>query len=66
MILGSNHFRAGHTFEVSSGQYLYKFDVPFVVPEKTDLDVRAAVRSNNARVTSAYDLILVSNSHRDA
>lgn len=68
MLFGGTHFRSGHTFEVSGdgGQYLYKFDVPFVVPEKTDLDVRASVRSNNARVTAAYDLILVSNSHRDA
>ena len=66
MLFGGTHFRAGHTFEVSGGgQYLYKFDVPFVIPEKTDLDVRAAVRSNNARVTSAFDLILISNSYRD-
>ena len=33
---------------------------PFVT-EKSDIDVRAAVRSNNSRVTSAYDMILIKN-----
>jgi len=31
------------------------------MPEKTDIDVRATVRSNNARVTAAFDLILIDN-----
>jgi len=56
-----DRFLIGHTFEVASSQYLYKFTVPFALPEKTDIDVRAAVRSNNARVTAAYDMYLVKN-----
>lgn len=66
-LFGSTHFRTGHTFEVvgDGGQYLYEFKVPFALPEKTDVDVRALVRSNNSRITAAYDMILVANSHRD-
>ena len=57
---GQSSFRVGHSFEVSGdgGQYLYDFGVPIKLPEKTDIDVRVSVRSNNARVTAAFDLIL--------
>jgi len=58
---GQSVFRVGHTFEVSGngGQYLYKFGVPILIPAKSDIDVRANVRSNNARVTAAFDIILM-------
>ena len=64
---GETAFRIGHSFEFSGagGQYMYKFAVPRVIPEKSDIDVRASVRSNNARLTSAFDMILVQNSYRD-
>lgn len=60
---GSNAFRVGHSFEFSGdgGQYHYKFTVPISIPEKSDIDIRATVRSNNARMTAAFDLILVEN-----
>jgi len=60
---GQDAFRIGHSFEVSGagGQYLYEFSVPRVIPEKSDIDVRASVRSNNARVTAAFDIILKQN-----
>ena len=55
-------FRVGHTFEVAGGsQYDYEFAFPPPIPEKSDIDVRAAVRSNNARVTAAFDILLVEN-----
>lgn len=56
-------YRIGHSAEVSGagGQYYYPFPVPLKIPEKSDIDVRAAVRSNNARVTAAFDIILVDN-----
>lgn len=56
-------FRIGHTFEVAGvgGKYQYDFGVPVVLPEKTDIDVRATVRSNNARFTAAFDIILKAN-----
>jgi hypothetical protein len=56
-------FRVGHTFEVSGagGQYMYEFSVPLVIPAKSDIDVRASVRANNARITTAVDLILIPN-----
>lgn len=58
---GQQTFRIGHTFEVSGdgGPYNYKFTVPVNIPEKSDVDVRASVRSNNARVTAAFDMILI-------
>jgi len=55
-------FRVGHTFEVGGGsQYDYTFAFPPPIPEKSDIDVRATVRSNNARVTAAFDILLVEN-----
>jgi len=58
---GQGAFRVGHSFEVSGtgGQYNYTFGVPLELPEKTDIDVRASVRSNNARITAAFDIILI-------
>lgn len=56
-----DRFLIGHTFEVASSEYHYGFSCPFAVPEKSDLDVRASVRSNNSVVTSAYDLTLIKN-----
>lgn len=57
---GQDSFRVGHTFEVSGtgGEYLYDFGVPVKIPAKSDIDIRCSVRSNNARVTAAFDIIL--------
>lgn len=54
-------FRIGHSFEISGagGQYNYDFSLPLLIPAKTDIEVRATTRSNNARITTAYDLILI-------
>ena len=58
---GQDTFRAGHSFEVvgTGGPYNYQFSVPIAITEKSDIDVRAKVRSNNSRVTAAFDIILV-------
>lgn len=57
---GQSAFRIGHTFEVSGGgEYKYNFAVPIAIPAKSDIDVRATVRSNNARFTAAFDIILI-------
>jgi len=57
---GQASFLIGHEFEVSGsgGQYIYDFPVPLPIPEKSDIDVRAKVRSNNARVTAAFCVLL--------
>lgn len=57
---GQDSFRVGHSFEVSGtgGEYMYEFGVPVKIPAKSDIDVRCSVRSNNARVTAAFDIIL--------
>jgi len=54
-------FRIAHTFEVASAEYFYAFHAPFALPEKSDVDIRASVRSNNARCTAAFDAILIKN-----
>lgn len=60
---GQDAFRVGHSFEVSGdgGQYFYPFSIPIKVPQKSDIDIRATVRSNNARVTAAFDIVLLDN-----
>jgi hypothetical protein len=60
---GQDSFRIGHTLEVAGvgGQYTYQFGVPLPIPEKSDLDIRADVRANNARITAAFDILLVDN-----
>lgn len=56
-------FVNGHSLEVSGsgGQYIFPFTLPIRIPEKSDIDVRAIVRTNKARMTAAYDLILMQN-----
>lgn len=57
---GQSSFRIAHSAEVTSGgAYNYKFTTPPMIPEKSDIDIRASVRSNNSRVTAAFDIILV-------
>lgn len=56
-----DRFVIGHTFEVASSEYHYASSCPLALPEKSDIDVRAAVRTNNSRVTAAYDMILIKN-----
>lgn len=60
---GESAFRIGHSFEVT-GQYYYPFHNPVPIPEKSDIDVRATVRSNNARITAAFDMTLIKNDSR--
>lgn len=57
---GQASFRVGHTFEVSGsgGEYTYDFPIAIPIPEKSDIDVRASVRSNNARLTACFDVLL--------
>lgn len=57
---GQSAFRIGHSFEVSGagGSYTYDFTVPLQIPSKSDIDIRASVRTNNARVSAAFDIIL--------
>ena len=58
---GSGAFRIGHSGEVAGTgmPYHYGFTCPIKLPPKTDIDIRVSVRSNNARVTSAFDVILI-------
>lgn len=57
---GESAFRVGHSFEVcgDGGEYMYDFGIPLRIPEKSDIDVRASVRSNNARLTAVFDILL--------
>ena len=55
-------FRINHMAEVYESQYRYEFHYPLRVDEKGDIDVRTAdVESNNTRVTSNFDVLLIQN-----
>jgi hypothetical protein len=56
-----NSFRIGHTAEVAGTgmPYNYTFSIPIIIPEKSDIDIHTSVRTNNARVTAAFDLIMI-------
>lgn len=56
---GEESFRIGHVGELSGGTYDYEFKVPLAFPAKTDIDIRATARTNNARITTAFCLILI-------
>ena len=57
---GQQAFRIGHSFEVSgSSRYDYEFSFPIKIPEKSDIDVRVAVRTNKGRYTAAFDILLL-------
>jgi len=60
---GTGAFRVAHAFELQlrGGQYDYTFTTPPPIPEKTDIDIRASMRSNNKRITAAFDILLVDN-----
>jgi len=59
---GTNVFRIGHAFEVSSASnYNYTFAVPIAIPEKSDIDIQARSRDRNGRYAAAFDMILVDN-----
>ena len=60
---GTSAFRIGHAFELQlrGGQYDYTFATPIPIPEKADIDIRVSMRSNNKRVTAAFDILLVDN-----
>jgi len=52
-------FRISHSFEVSYDTYRYEFHIPLRITEKSDIDFRVNNRTNNARITSAFDLLLI-------
>ena len=56
-------FRIQHAFElqIRGGQYNYTFGAPLVFSEKTDIEIRIVNRSNNKRITAAFDVLLVDN-----
>ena len=55
-------FRIAHIGESYQNTYRYDFNVPLPIPEKSDLDVCGSlVETNNTRVTTNFDLILIDN-----
>lgn len=60
---GYSNFRNAHSFEITGtgGQYDYIFTVPLRIPAKSDIELRAKMRTNNARITATFDGILVHN-----
>jgi len=57
-------FRVKQVAEVHEASKTYAFPVPLLFPEKTDLEVRVHdVESNNTRVTSNFDLLLIQDGY---
>jgi hypothetical protein len=55
-------FRIKHTIEIASGSsYSLDFIGSIKLPEKSDVDLRATMRSNNARVTANFTMVLSEN-----
>jgi len=54
-------FITAHSFEVSGvgGPYTYEFTLLQAIPEKSDIEVRVQVRTNNGRYTCAWDMIVI-------
>lgn len=54
-------FVTAHSFEIAGvgGPYVYDFSFPQPVPEKSDIEVRIKVRTNNGRYTCAWDMIVI-------
>lgn len=62
-VFNQDAFRIQHAFEIQlrGGQYEYTFGAPLVFDEKTDIEIRIVNRSNNKRITAAFDILLVDN-----
>lgn len=62
-VFDQDAFRIQHAFEIQlrGGQYEYTFGAPLVFDEKTDIEIRIVNRSNNKRITAAFDILLVDN-----
>lgn len=62
-VFNQDTFRIQHAFEIQlrGGQYDYDFGAPLVFAEKTDIEIRIVNRSNNKRITAAFDILLVDN-----
>lgn len=54
-------FKVAHLIDLKNNSYDYFFKSPTVIPEKTDLEIRASVDAGTANVAIAYSLILVGN-----
>jgi len=53
-------FKILHLTELFESTYHFDFSIPLKLPEKTDIDVRAAeVGTNNTRITNTFDMLLV-------
>ena len=56
-----NTFRVAHSYQCSGagGNYSNNFTVPLVIPEKSDIDMRATASVNNSRITTTFDIISI-------
>jgi len=54
-------WQVGFIFLLYESTFQYKFTTPFVLPEKTDIDVQLTASNTGTAAGCAYDLILVAN-----
>lgn len=59
---GTNVFREQTRIVLQSNTYIFKFEYPLRIPEKTDLEVRAiSVGSSNNQVSATWQGVLIKN-----
>jgi len=55
----NNVFRIQHSGAVYGGQYDYEFQVPLIVPEKTDIDLRLTASTGGATLSANFNMVVV-------
>ena len=55
----NNVFRIQHSGAVYGGQYDYEFQVPLIVPEKTDIELRLTASTGGATLSANFNMVVV-------
>ena len=54
-------FTLSHIGEVVNGEYIFNYNFPVKMTEKTDMDIRAYSSGNGTRVSVNFDILLIDN-----
>lgn len=55
-------FRTRDIMDIPGGYHRRKYDVPFALPEKTDIEIRA-IADTGSTISSSFDITLLQNDH---
>ena len=54
-------FRTGHQWTIQGNQFQYNFLRPFILPERTDIEVRAQSSAGDQEVSAMFEGVLIKN-----